>query len=335
MIEVLVTGGAGFIGSHTCVELLGKGHDLVVMDNFCNSKPEVLDSIKSIAGRDFAFYKTDLRDFRGLSAIFREQKIDAVIHFAGLKAVGESVQKPLAYYDNNIGGTLMLCQVMEEFGCRRMVFSSSATVYGMDNPVPFREEYPTSATNPYGYSKVAIERILSDLSASDPRWSVSLLRYFNPIGAHPSGLIGEDPSGIPNNLLPYVAQVAAGRLKELSVYGNDYDTPDGTGVRDYIHVVDLALGHLAALDYIMDHNGVQAVNLGTGKGTSVLDIVHAFERACGRPIPCRTAPRRPGDIAVCYADTQKARELFGWEAARDIDQMCADGWNFARRHYGA
>ncbi len=334
-MKILVTGGAGFIGSHTCVELLGKGHDLVVMDNFCNSKPEVLDSIKSIAGRDFAFYKTDLRDFRGLSAIFREQKIDAVIHFAGLKAVGESVQKPLAYYDNNIGGTLMLCQVMEEFGCRRMVFSSSATVYGMDNPVPFREEYPTSATNPYGYSKVAIERILSDLSASDPRWSVSLLRYFNPIGAHPSGLIGEDPSGIPNNLLPYVAQVAAGRLKELSVYGNDYDTPDGTGVRDYIHVVDLALGHLAALDYIMDHNGVQAVNLGTGKGTSVLDIVHAFERACGRPIPCRTAPRRPGDIAVCYADTQKARELFGWEAARDIDQMCADGWNFARRHYGA
>ena len=334
-MKILVTGGAGFIGSHTCVELLGKGHDLVVMDNFCNSKPEVLDSIKSIAGRDFAFYKTDLRDFRGLSAIFREQKIDAVIHFAGLKAVGESVQKPLAYYDNNIGGTLMLCQVMEEFGCRRMVFSSSATVYGMDNPVPFREEYPTSATNPYGYSKVAIERILSDLSVSDPRWSVSLLRYFNPIGAHPSGLIGEDPSGIPNNLLPYVAQVAAGRLKELSVYGNDYDTPDGTGVRDYIHVVDLALGHLAALDYIMDHNGVQAVNLGTGKGTSVLDIVHAFEHACGRPIPCRTAPRRPGDIAVCYADTQKARELFGWEAARDIDQMCADGWNFARRHYGA
>ncbi len=334
-MKILVTGGAGFIGSHTCVELLGKGHDLVVMDNFCNSKPEVLDSIKSIAGRDFAFYKTDLRDFRGLSAIFREQKIDAVIHFAGLKAVGESVQKPLAYYDNNIGGTLMLCQVMEEFGCRRMVFSSSATVYGMDNPVPFREEYPTSATNPYGYSKVAIERILSDLSVSDPRWSVSLLRYFNPIGAHPSGLIGEDPSGIPNNLLPYVAQVAAGRLKELSVYGDDYDTPDGTGVRDYIHVVDLALGHLAALDYIMDHNGVQAVNLGTGKGTSVLDIVHAFERACGRPIPCRTAPRRPGDIAVCYADTQKARELFGWEAARDIDQMCADGWNFARRHYGA
>lgn len=332
-MKILITGGAGFIGSHTCVELLDRGHQLVVADNFSNSKPQVLDQVRTITGKDFDFYEVDLRDRRGLTAIFAQHQIDAVIHFAGLKAVGESVAKPLEYYDNNIGGTLLLCQVMAEAGCKRMVFSSSATVYGMHNPIPFREEYPTSATNPYGYSKVAIERILTDLAASDPQWSVSLLRYFNPIGAHHSGLIGEDPSGIPNNLLPYVAQVAAGVLPQLSVYGDDYDTPDGTGVRDYLHVVDLALGHLAALEYVMAHTGAQAVNLGSGKGTSVLEIVRAFEAACGRPIPTHVVARRPGDIASCYADTQKAKELFGWTTTRDIGQMCADGWNFAKNHY--
>ena len=332
-MKILVTGGAGFIGSHTCVELLNAGYEVVIADNLSNAKPEVVQAIETIAGKPVCFYRTDLRDKAGMQKIFSAHQIDAVIHFAGLKAVPESVQKPLEYYENNLVSTLVLCQVMREAGCRRIVFSSSATVYGMDNPVPFREGMPTSATNPYGYTKVMIEQILTDLAAADPQWSVSLLRYFNPIGAHPSGLIGEDPNGIPNNLLPYVSQVAAGLRPEVVVYGNDYDTPDGTGVRDYIHVVDLALGHLAAVKYVLEHTGVEAVNLGTGHGTSVLQIIRAYSEACGRPLPYRIAPRRPGDIATCYADTQKAGRLFGWEAKRGIDQMCRDSWHFAKNRY--
>lgn len=332
-MKIFVTGGAGFIGSHTCVELMDAGYEVVIADNLCNAKPEAVENIRKITGKPVIFYKTDLRDTEGLRRIFAEHSIDAVVHFAGLKAVPESVGKPLEYYENNIGGTLSLCRVMREAGCRRIVFSSSATVYGMDNPVPFKEGMPTSATNPYGYTKVVAEQILSDLSAADPRWSVCLLRYFNPIGAHPSGLIGEDPKGIPNNLLPYVSQVAAGLRPEVMVYGNDYDTPDGTGVRDYIHVADLALGHLAAVRYVLEHTGVEAVNLGTGKGTSVLEILDAYSHACGRKLPYRICPRRQGDIAVCYADTEKARRLFGWEAKKNIDQMCADNWNFARSRY--
>ena len=332
-MAILVTGGTGFIGSHTVVELIQAGKEVVIVDNFSNSKPEVLNRIEKITGTRPTFYEADLLDKPAIDQIFDEQKIDAVIHFAGLKAVGESVHKPLEYYHNNITGTLMLCQSMREHGCKRIVFSSSATVYGMNNPVPFKEGMPTSATNPYGYTKVMIEQILTDLAAADPQWSVSLLRYFNPIGAHPSGLIGEDPNGIPNNLLPYVSQVAAGLRPEVVVYGNDYDTPDGTGVRDYIHVVDLALGHLAAVKYVLEHTGVEAVNLGTGHGTSVLQIIRAYSEACGRPLPYRIAPRRPGDIATCYADTQKAGRLFGWEAKRGIDQMCRDSWHFAKNRY--
>lgn len=332
-MKVFVTGGAGFIGSHTCVELLKAGYEVVIADNFSNAKPETIENIQRIAGKPVSFYRADLRGLEGIRRIFAEHSIDAVIHFAGLKAVPESVQKPLEYYENNLGGTFVLCQAMGEAGCRRIVFSSSATVYGMNNPVPFKEGMPVSATNPYGYTKAMIERILTDLSAADPRWCVSLLRYFNPIGAHPSGLMGEDPSGIPCNLLPYVSQVAAGLRPEVIVYGDDYDTPDGTGVRDYIHVTDLALGHLSALRYILEHTGVEAVNLGTGQGTSVLEIVSAYSRACGKELPCRIAPRRPGDIAVCYADTEKARRLFGWQAQRTIEQMCADSWNFAKKRY--
>ncbi|MEG2087795.1 MAG: UDP-glucose 4-epimerase GalE [Angelakisella sp.] len=332
-MAILVTGGAGYIGSHTCVELLAAGYDIVVFDSFVNSKPDSLDKIRQISGKDFKFYKADMRDHKAMEQIFSENKIDAVIHFAGLKAVGESVQIPLEYYENNLGGTFVLCDVMKQFGCKKIVFSSSATVYGMHNTVPFHEEQPTSATNPYGYTKVMIEQILCDMWVADNDWSVALLRYFNPIGAHSSGLIGEDPNGIPNNLLPYVAQVAAGKLKELSVYGDDYDTPDGTGVRDYIHVVDLALGHIAALEYVLAHNTVEAVNLGTGNGTSVLQIVKAFEKASGRKVAYKIVPRRAGDIATCYADTGKAKRLFGWEAKRDIDDMCADGWRFASKTY--
>ena len=328
MSTILVTGGAGFIGSHTCVELLGAGHDIVVMDNFSNSKPEALNRIKKITGKDFKFYETDILDYEGTSKIFKENKIDAVIHFAGLKAVGESCAKPVEYYYNNISGTIELIKAMRDNGCKNMVFSSSATVYGMNNPVPYVETYPTSATNPYGYTKVMIEQILTDTAKADSEWSVALLRYFNPIGAHESGLIGEDPNGIPNNLLPYVAQVASGKLPCLSVYGNDYDTPDGTGVRDYIHVVDLAKGHLCAVDYTLKHKGVEAVNLGTGKGTSVLEVVHAFEEASGKKVNYKIVERRPGDIATCYAKTDKAKSLFGWEAKADIARMCKDSWNF-------
>ena len=332
-MKVLVTGGAGYIGSHTCVELLNAGHEVVIIDNFVNSNPEALDCIRRITGKDFAFCEADLRDRAAVKKLFDEHKIDAVIHFAGLKAVGESVQKPLEYYDNNLGGFFVLAEEMRAHNVKRIVFSSSATVYGMNNPVPFREEYPTSATNPYGYTKVMIEQMLRDLAVADPEWSIVMLRYFNPIGAHESGLIGEDPNGIPNNLLPYVAQVAAGIRPQLNVFGNDYDTPDGTGVRDYIHVVDLALGHLAALNYAETHTGAEAVNLGTGHGTSVLEIVAAFEKASGRPVPYKICDRRPGDIATCYADTAKAAELLGWHATRDIDDMCRDGWNFARNRY--
>lgn len=316
MGAVLVTGGAGFIGSHTCVELLDAGYEIIVMDNFANSKPESLNRIKKITSKDFKFYQTDMLDFDGMTKIFSENKVDAVIHFAGLKAVGESVSKPLEYYHNNIAGTLELLRAMRQYGCKKIVFSSSATVYGMNNPVPYKEDYPTSATNPYGYTKVMIEQILKDICHADKEWSAVLLRYFNPIGAHSSGLIGEDPNGIPNNLFPYIAQVATGKLPKLNVYGNDYPTPDGTGVRDYIHVVDLAKGHLCALDYAMKHSGAEAVNLGTGKGSSVLEVVAAFEKACGKAIPKEFAPRRAGDIATCYADTSKAKELFGWSADR-------------------
>lgn len=332
--KILVTGGAGYIGSHACVELLDAGYDIVVMDNFYNSDPAVLARISELTGREFAFYEADIRDETKMKQIFAEHAIDAVMHFAGLKAVGESVAKPLAYYETNIGGSLVLCRVMQQAGCKRLVFSSSATVYGMNNPVPYKEEFPTSATNPYGSTKVMIERILQDICAADPDWSVALLRYFNPIGAHKSGLIGENPSGIPNNLLPYVAQVASGKLKELTVFGDDYPTPDGTGVRDYIHVVDLAQGHIAALRYCMEHTGVEAVNLGTGSGTSVLEIVRAFEQVSGRKIPYRIAGRRPGDIAECYADTQKAKELYGYIAQRGIREMCEDTWRFAKKQYG-
>lgn len=332
MMAILVTGGAGFIGSHTVVELMQAGKEVVVADNFSNSKPEVLNRIERITGTRPVFYEADLLDKPAIDKIFDEQQIDAVIHFAGLKAVGESVHKPLEYYHNNITGTLMLCQSMQEHGCKRIVFSSSATVYGMHNPVPFKEGMPTSATNPYGYTKVMIEQILTDLHTADPEWSVVLLRYFNPIGAHESGLIGEDPNGIPNNLLPYVSQVAIGKLPQLSVYGDDYDTPDGTGVRDYIHVVDLALGHLKAIDYSMAHTGVEAINLGTGRGTSVLEIVHAFEKACGHKIPYQIVGRRAGDIATCYADASKAKELLGWQATRGIEEMCRSSWNFIQKN---
>ena len=331
MGKILVTGGAGFIGSHTCVELLENGYEIVVFDNFSNSKPEALNRIKKITGKEFDFYKGDLLNKEELERVFSENEIDAVIHFAGLKAVGESVAKPVEYYHNNITGTLMLIEVMREHGCKRIVFSSSATVYGMDNPVPYVETMPThTSTNPYGYTKVMIEQILKDVAVADDEWSIALLRYFNPIGAHSSGLIGEDPNGIPNNLFPYIQQVAVGKREYLGVFGNDYDTPDGTGVRDYIHVVDLARGHICAVKYVLEHKGVEAVNLGTGKGSSVFDVLHAFEKACGKELPYKVMPRRAGDIAWCYSDPKKAKELFGWEAEYDLDDMCRDGWNFTK-----
>ena len=332
MSTILVTGGAGFIGSHTSVELLEAGYDIVILDNFSNSKPEALNRIKKITGKDFKFYKADLLDIDAVRKVFTENKIDSVIHFAGLKAVGESVRKPIEYYHNNITGTLMLITAMREAGVKKIVFSSSATVYGMHNKAPYVEDMPTSATNPYGYTKVMIEQILKDVYVSDNEWSVSLLRYFNPIGAHKSGLIGEDPNGIPNNLLPYIAQVAVGKLERLGVFGNDYDTPDGTGVRDYIHVVDLAKGHLAALKYVLETTGVEAVNLGTGKGSSVMEVLHSFEKACGRELPYKVMPRRAGDIDICYANTEKAKKIFGWEAKYDLDEMTADGWNFTKNN---
>jgi UDP-glucose 4-epimerase len=326
--RILVTGGIGYIGSHTVVELMAAGHAVFIIDNLSNSKPRVLDRIERIAGRRPGFAELDIRDRAGLRRLFAAQPFDTVIHFAGLKAVGESVAKPLLYYDNNVSGSVALFETMAEAGVQRLVFSSSATVYGDPHAVPIREDFPLSATNPYGRSKLMIEEILRDLSTSDPAWRVALLRYFNPVGAHVSGLIGEDPNGIPNNLMPYAAQVAAGRLPQLSVFGNDYPTPDGTGVRDYIHVVDLALGHVAALKALDRETGVLTVNLGTGRGYSVLELVGALSKASGRPIPYRIVDRRPGDIAQCYADPALARRLLGWQATRGIEEMCADTWRW-------
>ena len=329
MSTVLVTGGAGFIGSHTSVELLNAGYDIIILDNFVNSKPESLKRIKELTGKDFKFYQADIRDEEAMTKVFAENKIDAVIHFAGLKSVPQSVKEPLNYYDNNIAGTVCLCRVMDKAGCKKLVFSSSATVYGSKNPSPLREDMPTGGTtNPYGTTKYFIEQILQDLCVSDSEWGVSILRYFNPIGAHKSGRIGEDPNGIPGNLMPYITQVAIGKLECLNVCGNDYPTPDGTGVRDYIHVVDLALGHIKALDRLLKVKGCEVYNLGTGKGYSVLDVIKAFEKASGIKINYRIAPRRAGDVACCYADATKAKEVLGWQAQYDIDDMCADSWRW-------
>jgi len=325
---ILVTGGTGYIGSHTVVELMASGKDVLIVDNLCNSKASVLDRIERIAGRRPGFAQLDVRDRIALRKLFSAHHIDAVIHFAGLKAVGESVTRPLAYYDNNVSGSVALFECMVEAGVKTIVFSSSATVYGDSPQMPIREEFPLSASNPYGRTKLMIEEILRDLAKSASGWEVALLRYFNPVGAHASGLIGEDPNGIPNNLMPYVAQVAMGKLKELPVYGNDYPTPDGTGVRDYIHVVDLARGHLAALTALRTHSGVLTVNLGTGRGYSVLEMVHAFAAVSGKPVPYRIVERRQGDIAQCYADPTFARKLLGWQAQLGIDAMCADAWRW-------
>ncbi len=327
-MSILITGGAGYIGSHTCVELLNAGYDIVVLDNLSNSKVNSLERIREITSKDFKFYQTDLLNKAELQTIFSENNIEAVIHFAGLKAVGESVSIPLHYYHNNITGTLILCEVMEQFGVYNMVFSSSATVYGMQEQVPLSEELPLQATNPYGRTKLMIEEILRDVYVSNKNWSIALLRYFNPVGAHSSGLIGEDPNGIPNNLVPYITQVAVGKLSELSVFGNDYTTHDGTGVRDYIHVVDLAAGHLKALERVMASSGVSAYNLGTGTGYSVMDMIHAFEKVTGRPIPYQIIDRRPGDIGISYADPFKAEKELNWTAYKGLEEMCSDSWRW-------
>ncbi len=329
-MAILVTGGAGYIGSHTCVELLNQGYEVVVVDNLSNSSEEALERVKKITGKNLTFYKADLLDKDALDEIFEGEVIEGVIHFAGLKAVGESVQKPLEYYHNNITGTLILCEVMREHKVKNIVFSSSATVYGTPNSVPIKEDFPLSTTNPYGSTKLMLERILSDLHTADSDWNVILLRYFNPIGAHSSGSIGEDPKGIPNNLVPYITQVAVGKLDHLNVYGNDYDTLDGTGVRDYIHVVDLALGHIKALKKIKENKGVLVYNLGTGNGYSVLQVVDSFERVSGNTINYVIQPRRAGDIGVCYADVTKAKEELHWEATRGLNEMCEDSWRWQR-----
>jgi UDP-glucose 4-epimerase len=328
MSKILVTGGTGYIGSHTVVELMAAGHDVFIIDNLCNSKASVLDRIERIAGRRPGFARIDIRDRPALRQLFADHRFDAVIHFAGLKAVGESVEKPLEYYDNNVSGSVALVECMLEAGLKSIVFSSSATVYGDPASVPIREDFPLSATNPYGRTKLMIEEILRDLARTDSEWRVALLRYFNPVGAHASGMIGEDPNGIPNNLMPYIARVAAGKLKELPVYGADYPTQDGTGVRDYIHVVDLARGHLAALDALRERAGVLTVNLGTGRGYSVLEMVQAFAAASGKPVPYRIVERRPGDIAQCYADPSFARKALGWQAQLGIEAMCMDTWRW-------
>lgn len=330
-MAILVTGGAGYIGSHTCVELLDAGYDVVVLDNLSNSSEKSLDRVKALTGKEVKFYKGDILDRDILNKIFKEEKIDSCIHFAGLKAVGESVAKPWEYYNNNIAGTLTLVDVMRQNGCKSIIFSSSATVYGDPAQIPITEECPKGqCTNPYGWTKSMLEQILMDIYKADNEWNVILLRYFNPIGAHKSGTMGENPNGIPNNLMPYITQVAVGKLKELGVFGDDYDTPDGTGVRDYIHVCDLAAGHVCAIDYAAKHKGFEAVNLGTGNGSSVLEVVAAYEKACGKPIPYRIAPRRAGDIATCFADASRAKELFGWTAKLGIDEMCEDSWNFTK-----
>jgi len=327
-MKILVTGGAGYIGSHTCLELLKAGYEVVVVDNLSNSKEESLRRVQGLAGRSLDFHKVDLLDRAALEAVFQRYKIQSVIHFAGLKAVGESVSVPLRYYQNNVAGTLVLCEVMQAHGVKDLVFSSSCTVYGQPQRVPITEDFPLSATNPYGRSKLMIEDILRDLYVADASWNIALLRYFNPVGAHPSGRIGEDPRGIPNNLMPFIAQVAVGRLEQLSVFGGDYPTPDGTGVRDYIHVVDLALGHIAAVQKLAQNPGVTAYNLGTGQGYSVLEMVAAFERACGKPIPYQIVGRRPGDIAETYADPSWAQRQLGWSARLGLDEMCADVWRW-------
>jgi len=325
---ILITGGAGYIGSHTCVELLEKGEQIVVIDNFCNSRPEVLGKIKEITKKDFKFYEVDLLDKPKLEKVFQENEIKEVIHFAGLKAVGESVQKPLEYYHNNITGTIILLEVMKKYNCKKIVFSSSATVYGLPKTVPIKEDFPLSTTNPYGTTKLYIEQIMKDCCVADKELAVILLRYFNPIGAHKSGLIGEDPNGIPNNLMPFIARVADGVYPELKVFGNDYDTPDGTGVRDYIHVVDLSLGHIKAIEKIRKMTGVEIYNLGTGNGYSVLDLVKTFERVNNVKVNYKIVGRRAGDIAVCYANCDKALKELGWKCERNIEDMCRDTWNF-------
>ena len=328
-MAILITGGAGYIGTHTCVELLNRGEDLVVVDNFYNSKPLAIENVKKITGKDFKFYELDILDREGLTKVFKENNIESVIHFAGLKAVGESVAKPIEYYINNVSGSLVLFDVMREFGCRNIVFSSSATVYGKPEKCPITEDMPLSTTNPYGTTKLHIEQILNDIHVSDNEWNISLLRYFNPIGAHPSGLIGEVPQGIPNNLMPYLSKVASGKLEKLKVFGDDYETPDGTGVRDYIHVVDLATGHLKALDKIRkEKGGVFTYNLGTGNGYSVLDLVKTFEKVNNMEVPFEVTDRRAGDIAACYADPAKAEMEIGFKATRTLEDMCRDTWNF-------
>lgn len=331
-MSILVTGGAGYIGSHTVVELLKLGKEVVIVDNLSNSSILVLDRIETITGKRPTFYELDVANKVALREVFEKESIEAAIHFAGYKAVGESVEKPVMYYENNIMSTLALVEVMAEFGVKKIVFSSSATVYGLNNPSPLVETMPTSATNPYGYTKVMLEQILRDVEVADKEWSIALLRYFNPIGAHESGLIGEDPAGIPNNLMPFVAQVAVGKRPELSVFGNDYDTVDGTGVRDYIHVIDLALGHIKALEKISTTEGVHTYNLGSGQGTSVLELVQAFEKVNGVPVPYKIVDRRPGDVATCYANADKALEELNWKTEKTIEDMCRDTWNWQSKN---
>ncbi len=332
MDNILVTGGAGFIGSHTVVELLNAGYSVVVVDNLVNSSSESLERVKKITGKSIKFYKDDLLDKEALQDIFEKENISSVIHFAGLKAVGESCKIPLEYFNNNITGTINLLMAMEKYNVKSLVFSSSATVYGKPESVPIREDFPLSVSNPYGRTKLIIEDMLRDIYKADTSWDIALLRYFNPIGAHESGEIGENPAGIPNNLLPYVSKVAIGELETVNVFGNDYDTPDGTGVRDYIHVVDLAEGHIKALEKLNSHPGLVTYNLGTGKGYSVLEIIHNFEKACGKKIPYNITDRRPGDIDMCYADPGKAKKELGWEAKRDIEKMCEDAWRWQSKY---
>ncbi|MDD4296715.1 MAG: UDP-glucose 4-epimerase GalE [Ruminiclostridium sp.] len=331
-MSILVTGGAGYIGSHACIELLQSGFEVVVADNLCNSKEESLKRVQEITGKSLKFYKVDLLDKDKLEEIFNNESIDAVMHFAGLKAVGESVSLPYKYYHNNITGTLNLCDTMQKHGVTDLVFSSSATVYGDPHTVPITEDFPLTATNPYGRTKLMIEEILRDLYTADNKWNIAILRYFNPVGAHPSGKIGEDPNGIPNNLVPYITQVAIGKLNELKVYGDDYNTPDGTGVRDYIHVIDLVIGHIKALEKLQTKPGIVTYNLGTGKGYSVLDMVKAFSKVVGKEIPYKVVDRRPGDVAMCYADPTKAKNDMGWIAERDLAKMCEDSWNWQRNN---
>lgn len=332
MDNILVTGGAGFIGSHTVIELLNAGYNVIVLDNLVNSSRESLERVKKITGRSVKFYEDDLLDMEALQNIFEKENISSVIHFAGLKAVGESCEIPLAYFNNNITGTINLLMAMEKYNVKSLVFSSSATVYGKPESVPIREDFPLSVSNPYGRTKLMIEDMLRDIYKADTGWDIALLRYFNPIGAHESGEIGESPNGIPNNLLPYVAKVATGELEAVNVFGDDYDTPDGTGVRDYIHVADLAEGHIKALEKLSTHPGLVTYNLGTGKGYSVLEIIHNFEKACGKEIPYKITERRPGDIDMCYADPEKAKKELGWEARRDIDKMCEDAWRWQSKY---